>query len=83
MDFDEIMASAGITTLLNDDVTATPPPNFYDDATVPQLPASLYGVELLFEDPIASDEDYWPPSSKSDIGGEFLKRFSVHSMLRS
>jgi hypothetical protein len=73
MGLDATMTSADFAGPSNNaDGFATPPPDFSDDATLPQLPHSLYGVELLPENPTTDEEDSWSPlPPSSDLNGEF------------
>ncbi|CAE6430225.1 unnamed protein product [Rhizoctonia solani] len=83
LDLDEIMASVGLGNTSNDRAyTPLPPDDLFDDITLPQLPPSLYGVELLPEEPALDNEsnaspmlsprsEYSDLADVSDSAGEF------------
>jgi hypothetical protein len=76
MYFNTPMAHAGLAGPSNNELgaQATLLPDCVDDATLPELPRSLYGVEFLPEDLETDEEDdRSPPTLDSDPSGEFSK----------
>ncbi|KAG8714131.1 hypothetical protein FRC09_017971 [Ceratobasidium sp. 395] len=74
LDLDTIMANVGLANNTDEYApAATPPTNdSLDDPTLPQLPPSMYGVELLPEAPLADTEGhasvaYSPRSDYSEL----------------